>query len=91
MISMFVKPTGAHRNTQNPHVVDFEGVIATSTSTVPAPAVSALNPSYLDEIGRIKVALNSLDATRGGLETHEFSSLAGFTGKMVEITKEVTR
>jgi CRISPR-associated protein Cst2 len=91
VISTFVKPTGAHRNTQNPHVVDFEGVIATSTSTVPAPAVSALNPSYLDEIGRIKVALNSLDATRGGLETHEFSSLAGLTEKMVEITKEVTR
>lgn len=90
VISTFVKPTGAHRNTQNPHVVDFEGVIATSKSTVPAPAVSALNANYRAEIARIKDALNSFGPTRGGLETREFASLAEFAEKIATITKEVT-
>jgi CRISPR-associated protein Cst2 len=89
VISTFIKPTGAHRNTQNPHVVEFEGVIATSTTTVPAPAVSALNPSYRQEIGRIKNALNTLGPSRGGLETREFGSLAEFAEAMAALTKQV--
>jgi CRISPR-associated protein Cst2 len=88
VINTFVKPTGAHRNTQNPHVVDFQGVIATSSSTVPAPSVSALNPNYADEMKRIAVALNGLD-TKNGLAVSTFDSLANFTERMAAIIHEV--
>ncbi|MFH1147979.1 MAG: DevR family CRISPR-associated autoregulator, partial [Pseudomonadota bacterium] len=69
----FIKPTGAHRNTQNPHIVNFEGVVAMSTSTVPAPTISALNSKYPDEIARIAASLNRLSENAITVET--FKSL----------------
>lgn len=79
----FIKPTGAHRNTQNPHVVDFVGVVVTSANTVPAPLVSALNPLFTDEIKGISEALNMLapDSTT----VSEFKGLQGFTEIMSSI------
>ena len=67
VLSAFVKPTGAHRNTQNPHVVDFQGVITTSTSSLPAPALSALNRDYETELDRIAGALNSLSTAASNI------------------------
>lgn len=89
VISTFVKPTGAHRNTQNPHVVDFQGVIATSSSTMPAPSISALNLKYREEISRIASALNSLNGTNRNLEVTNFESLADFTERMADVTRKV--
>jgi CRISPR-associated protein Cst2 len=87
VLSAFIKPTGAHRNTQNPHVVDFEGVVATSTSSLPAPAVSALNKDYEKEIGRIAIALNSLSTANGGIAIHKFGGLAEFVEQMADIER----
>jgi CRISPR-associated protein Cst2 len=76
-MSAFVKPTGAHRNTQSPHIVDFQGAVSSSTSSLPAPAVSALNNEYIGEINRLAKVLNQIQP--GGIEVHEFQSLSGFT------------
>ncbi|MDI6816613.1 MAG: DevR family CRISPR-associated autoregulator [Actinomycetota bacterium] len=83
----FIKPTGAHRNTQNPHVVDFSGVVTTSTSTVPAPLVSALNPMFADEITGISDSLNTL--APGAISVLKFSGLQEFAAAMSSIIIEL--
>ena len=79
----FIKPNGAMRNTQNPHIVNFEGVITYSTSTCPAPTVSALNSKYKEEIEKITKNLNEIP--NNSLTTIPFSSLAEFTEKFKEL------
>lgn len=83
----FIKPSGAHRNTQNPHIVNFEGVIATSSSTVPAPTVSALNSNYRNEVLSIAATLNKL--AENAVTVHTFDSLSGFAEKMTEVIEQV--
>ena len=79
----FLKPTGAMRNTQNPHIVNFEGIIAYSTSSIPAPTVSALNDNYDEEIEGISENLNKI--ADNDIIVDKFSSLKEFTEKMQSI------
>jgi CRISPR-associated protein Cst2 len=88
VLSAFVKPTGAHRNTQNPHLVDFEGVVTTSTSSLPAPALSALNKDYEKELDRIAAALNGLNASNSNIGVRKFAGLASFAEQMAEIERQ---
>lgn len=81
VLNTFLKPTGAHRNTQNPHIVQFQGVLASSTSTVPAPVVSALNSSYETELERIGAVLNRMHGA-GTVRTERFESLAQFAERV---------
>jgi CRISPR-associated protein Cst2 len=83
----YIKPSGAHRNTQNPHIVNFEGIIATSSSTVPAPTISALNSNYPDEIEGIALALNRI--AQGAINTYRFDSMSGFAEKMSNIIENI--
>jgi CRISPR-associated protein Cst2 len=76
-MNTFVKPNGAHRNTQSPHIVDFQGAVTTSTSSLPAPTVSALNNDYEEEINRVAAVLNGIHLN--GIKVHSFRGLAGFT------------
>lgn len=87
VLSAFVKPTGAHRNTQNPHIVDFEGVITTSNSSLPAPALSALNKGYENELSRLAAALNGLSASENNIAARKFAGLASFAEQMAEIER----
>lgn len=86
LIYTFIKPNGAMRNTQNPHIVNFEGVITYSTSVCPAPTVSAINDSYLDEI--IKTANNLNKITGNSLYTIPFVSLSEFAEEMGKLTTD---
>ncbi len=88
VMNTFVKLNGAHRNTQNPHLVDFQGIIAASTSTLPAPAVSALNPEFTGQIKALCSELNKLGGN-SALTTYEFHSLADFAKIMVEIIQKI--
>ncbi|MGC7847227.1 DevR family CRISPR-associated autoregulator [Desulforudis sp. 1088] len=84
----FIKPTGAHRNTQHPHIVDFSGVVATSANSLPAPTVSALNNGYDREIEVITSNLNSLfDAEH--IQISRFEGLGDYSRVMSEIIKAV--
>ena len=75
----FLKPTGAMRNTQNPHIVNFEGIITYSTNSIPAPTVSALNDNYQEEIEGIAESLNKI--SNNSITVERFSSLKEFTNR----------
>lgn len=84
----FIKPNGAHRNTQNPHLVDFKGVISLSSSSLPAPSVSALNPDFVNQVEAVCGELNKLDGGNA-IGTRQFGSLAEFSAAMVETIENV--
>lgn len=88
VLSTFIKPTGAHRNTQHPHVLDFSGVVATSVSTLPAPVISGLNPNYKEEIRQIADSLNETSADRT-IEVQPFGGLGEFSKLMANIINSV--
>ncbi|GAB6933861.1 MAG TPA: DevR family CRISPR-associated autoregulator [Calditerricola sp.] len=79
----FVHPRGAQRNTQNPHILGFEGVLTTSTASVPAPTISALSSDYRREIEGIAEQLNRLYP--GAVATRAFASLSEFAAHMAEL------
>lgn len=83
IIYSFVKPSGAMRNTQNPHIVDFNGMITYSTSSCPSPAISAINDDYKEEIRRTTEHLNKI--VDNSLYTIEFSSVSEFAEKMHQL------
>jgi CRISPR-associated protein Cst2 len=80
----FLEPNGAMRATQNPHLTDFTGVITTSTSSVPAPTVSPLNPDFKEQVEGITENLNRFAANT--LELHHFGSFAEFARRMADVT-----
>lgn len=85
VLHTIIKPNGAMRNTQNPHIVNFEGVITYSTSSCPAPTVSAINENYKKEIEDTKTQLNFI--TNNSLASKEFNSISEFSEKFVDIIK----
>jgi len=88
VLNTFIKPTGAHRNTQHPHILDFTGVVTTSTSTLPAPVLSGLNPNYRDEIKMIAGNLNKT-TTGDPIAVTPFDGLAAFSGIMADTIGKV--
>jgi CRISPR-associated protein Cst2 len=84
VLHTFIKPVGAHRNTQHPHIIDFNGVIATSLNTMPAPIISGLNPNYKNDIMKIADSLNSTETDKP-ISIYQFESLADFTKIMADI------
>lgn len=56
----FVEMNGAMRNTQLPHMVGLQGVLAASFGVVPAPTVSPINPNYIASVRDTADALNKL-------------------------------
>lgn len=64
LLATLIKPSGAQRNTQNPHIVHCQGVISTSTSYLPAPTVSPLADDYQKQIVDVAATLNKLSRAR---------------------------
>lgn len=85
----FIKTKGAMRNTQNPHIVNFEGVITVSKCAIPAPLVSAINPGYQEEIRGIADALNSMDKEEN-IELKSFNSLSEFASIIADLVNRRT-
>lgn len=81
----FLQMDGAHRNTQAPHLVDFEGMITTSSGVTPAPSFSALHDGYRQQLNRIAKGLNGVQD--GMVEVRPFESLADFTEVMSDLIK----
>lgn len=74
LTATLLKPSGAQRNTQNPHMVNCEGVIAISGTSLPAPAVSPLHDNYRDEMEKAADVLNGMRP--GSVRVTSFRSLA---------------
>jgi len=83
----FLKPNGAHRNTQNPHIVNFSGVLSVSSSTVPAPTASPLNTKFVEEITEIGEMLNRIK--EDSISLYSFNSLSEFAGHMGKLIDAV--
>jgi len=73
LAATLVKPAGAQRNTQNPHIVACEGIVATSSTSLPAPTVSPLNDKYREEMEGVAGVLNGI--ATNGVETRRFTTL----------------
>ncbi|MGH7427870.1 MAG: hypothetical protein ACREJ4_05885, partial [Candidatus Methylomirabilaceae bacterium] len=74
LAATLLKPTGAQRNTQNPHIVACEGVVAVSSTSLPAPTVSALHDNYRDQVTQTAGVLNGIRAN--GVTVTRFDTLA---------------
>ena len=83
LLYTFVEPAGAMRATQNPHVVDFRGVVSLSTDVVPAPALSALNEAFPDQLERVAASLNTLRP--GAISLRPFDSMGQFAEVMSDV------
>ena len=70
--------------------MDFEGVIATSSSTLPAPAVSALNLDYVNEMGRVAKALNGMSVGQDSIGVAQFQGIAAFAEAMSNLERQVS-
>jgi len=86
VMNTFVRLNGAHRNTQMPHLVEFRGAIVTSSGSLPAPSLSALNPEYRKQLEKTCENLNRLTPSPTVSMT-TFDTLADFTGQMVDLAK----
>jgi CRISPR-associated protein Cst2 len=81
----FIEPAGAMRSTQNPHIVEFKGVISVSHDVVPAPCISPLKPEFEADVKQVADAINSLRPN--AVEVKPFASLGEFAQLMAELTK----
>jgi CRISPR-associated protein Cst2 len=87
LIATLLKPSGAQRNTQAPHVVACEGVVSYSGSSLPAPLVSPLNDGYQQEITGIATVLNRLAPETVAVES--FDSLSKGTDILARLAEEL--
>jgi len=81
----FIEPNGAMRGTQNPHIVDFQGVVAVSSGVAPAPTMSPINSHYREQLRGVQEALERMRP--GAIALHEFDSLAQFSQVMTELVE----
>ncbi len=95
----FVRPTGAHRNTQNPHILDFRGVVSVSVGPVPAPVVSPLggirnddgpdsgaDTKDVDFRTEMRALVEQLNRTwPAAVSIHEFDSLSAFAKVLTDL------
>ncbi|HTX75565.1 MAG TPA: DevR family CRISPR-associated autoregulator [Terracidiphilus sp.] len=74
LMATLMHPSGAQRNTQSPHIVACDGVVAVSSTSLPAPTVSPLNTAYREQMNGIAETLNRISAA--SVQTHPFDNLA---------------
>lgn len=75
----FIKPNGAQRNTQSPHIVNFEGSLTCSNSTYPSPQVSPLNLNYQKEIEGVAGVFNKLN--ENSVTIHDLTAKTPYNNK----------
>jgi len=85
LLYTFVEPAGAMRSTQNPHIVDFKGVLTVSHDVVPAPCISPLKPEFEADVKQVAEAINSLRPN--AVEVKPFASLGEFAKLIAELAK----
>ena len=83
----FVEMNGAMRNTQLPHLVALDGVVAISYGVAPAPTVSPLNPLFATEIEGVKDAINALHQA-DVIEVKHFENVNGLSKILSNLAAE---
>ena len=87
LAATLVKPAGAQRNTQTPHIVGCEGVLAVSRSSLPAPMLSPLDAGYQAEVEGCARALNRIQ--EDGIWTQSFSSTSEALDLLARLSAEL--
>jgi CRISPR-associated protein Cst2 len=87
LAATLLKPTGAQRNTQNPHIVACEGAVAFSSTSLPSPTVSPLHDNYRDQITRVAGVLNTIRAS--GVTVKSFDTLADGVKVLAEVANNL--
>lgn len=87
LAATLLKPSGAQRNTQAPHIVGCSGVIAVSECTLPAPMLSPLSDTFHDEIDDCARALNRIQPD--GVRTLRFESAAAAVDILASLAAEL--
>jgi CRISPR-associated protein Cst2 len=87
LIATLIKPAGAQWNTQTPHILTCCGVLATSTSYLPAPMLSPLSPAYSEEIASLAETLNRL--VPGSIDARPFECMASGAALLERISGEL--
>jgi CRISPR-associated protein Cst2 len=72
------------RTTQLPHIVEVRGAVAVSYGVVPAPALSPLDPFFVDNLTGIAGELNALHGD-GAVSVLPFNNLTEFSGVMRDL------
>lgn len=88
LAATLLKPAGAQRNAQNPHIVACEGVVAYSRTSLPAPTVSPLHNDYRDQVEKAKNVLNGI--RENGVEVRTFDTLAKGVEHLAGIAKDLS-
>ena len=83
LAATLLKPAGAQRNTQSPHIMDCEGVVTLSSNSLPAPTLSPLMPDYREQIQRAADACNRLRPN--SIEVRSFASLGAGVDLLAEV------
>ncbi|MFW6122063.1 MAG: DevR family CRISPR-associated autoregulator [Petrotogales bacterium] len=83
VIVAIVKLTGAQRGTQLPHITSFDGIIATSQSTIPAPSFSPLSDNFKEEIKKIGGNLNKIEKDK--IKTRPAESLDAAVDILIDL------
>jgi CRISPR-associated protein Cst2 len=83
----FVEMNGAMRNTQLPHLVALDGVVAISYGVAPAPTISPLNPDFMTEIEGTREAINALHET-DVIAVKAFDNVNGLAQILSDLAKE---
>jgi CRISPR-associated protein Cst2 len=86
LAATLAKPAGAQRNTQNPHIMGCEGIVATSATSLPAPTVSPLNDSYRDQMDKLAEVLNGIHPN--GTQSVRFETLADGIKLLADIASQ---
>lgn len=74
LAASLVKISGAQRNTQSPHLLDAQGVIAVSPNSLPAPALSPLKDGYVEQIESLAKTLGEIGSAP--IAVQQFKSLS---------------
>lgn len=84
VLHTYVEPAGAMRSMQNPHILNFEGIVTASYGVLPAPTISPLADDYKEQVQAVAKALD----TDGKLAVHIFNNTAEFATIMQQIVQE---
>jgi CRISPR-associated protein Cst2 len=87
LAATLVKPAGAQRNTQNPHMAGCEGVLAISRCSLPAPMLSPLDAGYREEVEACARALNRIHPD--GIQTRPFGSASEAIDLLASLSAEM--
>ena len=89
LAATLIKPSGAQRNTQAPHLLDAQGIISWSTNSLPAPALSPLKDGYEDQVKQCVASLNRIQPAALACQT--FASLSAGVELLADLAERLER